>query len=45
MDVNEEDDGEWETLINFTEGGKKNGMPIEEFSEILEKVIAQEDGK
>lgn len=41
----DDDDGDWETLIDFTEGGNKNGMPIEEFSEILEKVIAEEDGK
>ena len=40
-----DEEGEWEQLIDFTEGGTKRGIPIEEFSNILEKVIAEDDGK
>lgn len=45
IDLADEDGEGWEQLIDFTEGGRTKGMPIEKFSEILEKVIAEEDGK
>ena len=30
VDVDDDDDGSWETLIDFTDGGKKRGVPVED---------------
>lgn len=40
-----DEEGEWEQLIDFTEGGKKAGMPAKQFFDILEKVIKEKDGR
>lgn len=32
-----EDRGVWETMIDFTEGGKKEGMKAKDFFNLLEK--------
>lgn len=40
-----DEEGEWEQLIDFTEGGTKAGMPAKQFSDILEKVIKEKDGR
>ncbi len=45
VDEEEENEERWETVLDLTEGGTKDGMPIEQFSEILDKVIAEEDGR
>jgi antitoxin (DNA-binding transcriptional repressor) of toxin-antitoxin stability system len=35
-DVSEEDG--WETVVDFTEGGKKRGMPVKDVIKILKKL-------
>ena len=39
-----ETDEKWETVIDFTEGGKKKGMPAKDFIRVLKEVNA-EDGQ
>ena len=29
---------EWETVVDFTDGGKKTGMPVEEVMKIIKKI-------
>lgn len=29
---------QWETVVDFTEGGKKVGMPVEEVMKIIKKI-------
>lgn len=33
-----EEDGVWETVVDFTEGGKKKGMKAKDFFDLLDKI-------
>ena len=34
---------QWETIVDFTEGGKQNGMPIDNVIDLLKKSIAEDE--
>ena len=41
----EREDDNWESFIDFTEGGTKEGMPVQEFIKILEQVKEERNGE
>ncbi len=38
VDVDDDDDGSWEMIIDFTEGGKTEGMRAEDVLKLLKKI-------
>jgi len=38
----ENDNDNWDTVIDFTEGGSKDGIPAKEFFDLVEKVHNEE---
>lgn len=42
--IDEDDDIGWETVIDFTEGGKKEGLRAEDALKILQKINREKDG-
>lgn len=44
IDADIDDEKGWETVVDFTDGGKTKGMPAEDVMKIIKK-IQREDGK
>ncbi len=38
VDVDDDDDGSWTTVVDFTEGGKKRGMDARDVLKLLEEI-------
>lgn len=43
IDDDVDSEGKWETVVDFTDGGKKKGMPADNLLKLLKK-INREDG-